>query len=79
MATGLPPAKKAARKPVLRAPRTKKAPPRRTVTVTRTTTYKFTQGEYDEVLAQALDDVTDSYRYTKVPSTTRVTVDGVKS
>jgi hypothetical protein len=74
------------RKPVLRASGkaaakkapAKKAPPRRTITVTRSTVYKFTQAEYDEVLSQALDDITDSYRYTKVPRTTRVTVEGVK-
>jgi hypothetical protein len=69
----------AKRKPVLREARPKKVPPRRTVTVTRTTTFKFTQEEYDAVLAQALDDVTGSYRYTRVPRTTRVTVTGVKS
>lgn len=70
----MPAAKTTAAKPV----RKKKAPPRRTVTVTSTTTYKMTQTEYDVLIDNALQELTN-YRYSnKIPQTTKITVEGTK-
>jgi len=68
---------RAARKPP--APRKKRPPVPRPVTITVTTTYRLTEEEYNDAVSNAIGEM-ESYSYgaKRIPKTVKTTIEGVK-